>query len=260
MIKNLEIRIMKIEYILLIIAGVVLILASNLTDIDFFEDQVSVSSTQESIASPEAGYNEALDEMFDTYHQIYQEAFSAFKQKIEKKWGEFKSSSETQWVSYTKQNNIRRSVDYETGEISVELLVDKGARLKQARHELDREVYRLLNATEAEAFEADEVAQTVEARLPAASQLIQRGFPGEKRLFSLDDLVAIVFNDSGIVKTSNNASRIYVNTDVRKAKVANSDIIRSSFTIEKLLLQKAARYVEAVRGASAKQNIPTALI
>ena len=252
---------MKIEKIILIslpvIAAIILLLLTDVGLSLFDERQSAVH--QQNNAEAEQAHNEALEAGFDNYDYIYQEEFSAFKDKVQKQWGEFKSSSETEWVSYVDQGKVRRSVDYETGEISVELLIKDGISSQDTERILAKEVFTLMNTTEAGAFRADEVAQKVEARLPSDFRTIKRGLPSGKRIFSLDDLTSITFNASGFVKVSTKIGNLATN-DVRQAKVLGSNIIRSSFTIKKSLLQKAARFATAVRISSERQKIPTALI
>ena len=246
------------------IAFVVVLVLSDFIDLKLFFNQSHDSRNFENDISVEQlvskKYNDELEATFDHYEQIYQEEHSAFKEQIKFQWGEFKSSSETEWVSYVDQGNVRRTVAYETGKISVEVLFEESETDKSyIKRKMEKEVFGLLNTTEASAFKEDIVSQRVEARLPTNSSVIERGLPNENRLFSLEDLTSVTFNYSGIVKVSTK-NRNFVNNDVRKAKSTGKKIFRSSFTIHESVLQKAIQYAESVGKSSQKQKIPTALI
>lgn len=247
-----------------ILAGIIL-LSISAADIDVFQSQETVAKAQAATDENQDQENQSSEESeieaaYQNYENIHQKAVSKFKAKIEDQWGEFSTSTNTEWVSYKDNGNVRRMVDYETGNISVELLEQYPVPDRQyIKRKMEKEVYQLLNATEEDAFKADEVAQTVEKELPSNFRLVQRGFPSKKRLFSFDDLVSVTFNYTGYVKVSNK-SKSFVTNDEREGKIAGTHIIRSSFTLNKSVLQKAKRYASAVKKSSRNQRIPKALI
>jgi len=242
-------------------AFIILMVLSDLADIDlFFNQKAEVANLEDDGAEQSSADKDNLALSFKEYDKIYEEEHSAYKDKIEKQWGEFKSSSESEWVSYVDEDNVRRSVDYESGKISVELLLNETDRDKRAiKLKMEKEVYALLNTTEADAFQADIVAQKVEARLPSDTQLIKRGSPEDNRLFSFEDLTSVTFNYSGIVKVSNKNNN-FVKNKILQAKVPGKRVFHSSFDIQTSVLQKAIRYAESVGLSSQKHKIPTALI
>jgi len=247
-----------------IIAFILLMTLSDFSDIELFvtkdQDEQSVDKKVAEEQLENYKYNDELESTFDNYDNIYQEEYSAFKEQIEFQWGEFETPLETEWVSYVDKGNVRRSVDYKTGKISVEVLLDENEEDKSLiKRKMEKEVFALLNTTEAEAFKADVVSQRVEARLPSDSRVIEHGLPGDNRLFSLEDLTSVTFNYSGIVKVSNK-NRNFVTNDIRQAKVTGKKIFRSSFKIQESVLQKAIQYADSVGKFSQKQKIPTALI
>lgn len=247
-----------------VIAFTILLVLSDFGDIDlFFKQQTEVQSIDREVAENQATsnkYNDELETTFDLYDRIYQEEHTAFEEQIKHQWGEFKSSTENEWVSYVDEGKVRRSVDYETGNISVELLLDETEPDKIfIKRKMEKEVFALLNTTESEAFQADVVSQRVDSRLPSNSNVIKRGVPGENRLFSLEDLTSVTFNYSGIVKASSK-NRNFVTNKILKAKVSGKKIFRSSFSIQESVLQKAIQFAESVGKSSQKHKIPTALI
>ena len=238
----------------------------KLSDFELFSDQKNSVVSQKdnnsktNVLSNKNAHSSEFEKSLDKYEKIYEEESTAFENKIQGQWGEYKSSSATQWVSYVDQGKIRRSVDYDTGEVSVDFLMNNEQLVDgSTKRKLEKEVFILLNTTEAEAFRVDEVAQKVEARLPSNKNLIKRGIPEENRLFSFDDLLSVTFNYTSFVKVSSKINNVVMNNEL-KAKVSNKKILRSSFTIKKSVLQKAIRYAEHVGKSSYKQKIPTALI
>jgi len=208
----------------------------------------------------EKKYEEILNSNLDEYDAIYQQEHTAFVNKIEKQWGEFESPTNTTWVSYVKNDNVKRSVDYKTGDVNVEMLVNQDVRLdKKQSLQLEKQIFKLLNTTDAEAFEEDTVAQNVEARLPNNVTLIFRGSPKDVRLFTFDELTSLDFNQSGYAKVSSKLMN-KVKTKERKAKKQGKKILSASFRIKKSVLKKAARYADTVLASSKKQNIPPELI
>ncbi len=247
-------------YSLPVIASAMIYLWIDGGGVPFFGDRHSQGFPQKTAAQQKAEYSGALTRNFDNYDNAYQEESAAFKKEITAQWGEFKTSSSTEWVSYVGDDKVRRSIDYDSGNISVEILVDESSSVKNTKRALEKEIFTLLNTTESEAFNVDRVAKKVEARLSSPSfRLIKRGKPSENRIFSFDTLTSVTFNDSGFIKVSNK-TRSIATTDVRPAKVFNKKIVRSSFKVKKALLQKASRYADAIGRSSRIQKIPTALI
>lgn len=268
---------MKLENIIILAApfaaGIILATISAVTmgiaesDADHVASSNQEASSGDSGSSNSGGASEIadanqkrLEAEYDNYEEIHETELANFKGKIDKKWGEFQTSTNTEWVSYTDEGNVRRVVNYENGNVSVELLekypIPERAYIKR---KMEVEVYKLLNSTEDDAFKADEVAQNVEKKLPKNFSLVQRGLPSKKRLFTFDDFVSVTFNYDGIVYVSNKTKN-FVTNDERKGEIKGSHIIRSSFTLDKSVLQKAMRYASAVKKSSKNQKIPTALI
>lgn len=205
-------------------------------------------------------YGDEFNSLFELYEKIYKEENTAFEQKIENHWGESKTSTKYQWVSYVENGNVRRTVDYETGELKVELqLQDSALVRKNVINKLEKEVFKLLNSTEVDAFRADEVAQNVEARLPANHRMIKRGAPRETPLFDLNRLTSVSFNHSGIMNVSN-SNTLTANTTAKEAKVPGKILVQSSLFVDKKVLQKAIQYVDVVQKFSHEQKISAALV
>jgi hypothetical protein len=119
-------------------------------------------------------YQEKVKEGLKTYKKAYAEELKAYKKAIVKRWGEFKDPGPSVWVSYDKSDSVRRSVDFKTGEAQVEILVDKGTAADQVKSGLSEAVYRLMNATEKDAYKNDVVANRRKDSPSLAVQCIER--------------------------------------------------------------------------------------
>jgi membrane-bound lytic murein transglycosylase C len=200
-----------------------------------------------------------LDEGFKAFRDSYNEEFEAYKQDISKQWGEFKDASPSVWVSYENSGKLRRTVDYKTSEVQVEMIVNKGTSIEQVKGKLDKAVYRLMNTTEKEAYNTDVVANRVEQKLAKFENVLQKGEMSNERLFSMNDYISLKINHDGYLKVSSNARNVAV-TDVRASAKSGKDIIRVSFKIPHSIHQKAVRYAAAVTTAAEKEKINDELI
>ena len=83
----------------------------------FFEDEIS--GFQNYVASVTAQYA--------AYEQQQDREFEQFKEAVEEKWQDFKSPSKKEYVEYDDDLDSRATVDFEKGEITVEVIVEEEA-------------------------------------------------------------------------------------------------------------------------------------
>ena len=81
----------------------------------FFEDEIS--EFQNYVASVTVQY--------DAYEQQQDREFEEFKEAVEEKWQNFKSPSKKEYVEYDDDLDSRATVDFEKGEITVEVIVEE---------------------------------------------------------------------------------------------------------------------------------------
>jgi membrane-bound lytic murein transglycosylase C len=204
-------------------------------------------------------YKQELEAGFKAYKETYNQAFNAYKQVISQHWGEFRDAPPDIWVSYAQSGNVRRTVDYSTGEVQVEMLVDKGTRIGQVKNQLDEAVYRLLNTTEEEAFESDVVANRVERELSNYPNVLQKGSLGKDRLFTMQDMLSLQMNHDGYLKVNSQGKNVAV-TDQRAAQKEDKDIIRVTFKVPHSIHERALKFAESVQAAAKKEKIDEELI
>jgi membrane-bound lytic murein transglycosylase C len=204
-------------------------------------------------------YQQKVNEGLKAYKQAYTEELKAYKKGIVKQWGEYKDPGPSVWVSYDKSGGVRRSVDFQTGEAQVEMLVDKGTGVDQVKTRLTQAVYRLMNTTQKEAYNNDVVANRVEKQLARFGQTVRKAELSDERLFSIQDLVSIHIDHDGFYKVSSKAWNIAA-TDVRASAKADKDIVRISFRVPHSIHEKAMKYAAAVKLAAEKEAISDELI
>ncbi|MGN0033949.1 MAG: murein transglycosylase domain-containing protein [Candidatus Limimorpha sp.] len=73
---------------------------------------------------------ERLNKEWEEYYKAEKEAYENFVKKTEARWGKgnVKESTQTGWVEYSEDGNTRSSVDFETGEATIEILQEKGEK------------------------------------------------------------------------------------------------------------------------------------
>lgn len=252
---------MKIVHYLLIILVALSppILLVTFDEIDFMQAEKKPEQPRQSESSGPDRDKQRVEQGFEAYQKFYQQELAAYQQDVVKQWGEFKDSSPTVWVSYGQSGKVRRSVDYKTGSVEVEMLVDKGTRIDQVKTELDKSVFRLMNTTEKDAYASDPVSSRVERRLSRFEPVLQKAELSDERLFSMSDLVSLQINHDGYFKVSSRASNVAV-TDIRPAQKQAKDIVRVSFKIPHSIHQKAVKYAAAVTAAAEKEKINDELI
>ena len=70
-------------------------------------------------------YVAKVTSQYDAYEQQQAREFEAFKKAVEEKWQDFKAPSKKEYVQYDDDLDSRASVDFEKGEITVEVIVEE---------------------------------------------------------------------------------------------------------------------------------------
>ena len=70
-------------------------------------------------------YVAEVTSQYDAYEQQQAREFEAFKKEVEEKWQDFKAPSKKEYVEYDDDLDSRASVDFEKGEITVEVIVEE---------------------------------------------------------------------------------------------------------------------------------------
>jgi len=87
-------------------------------------------------------YKASVTKQYEQYELQEKQAFEKYKQEIEEKWLEFKESGKKEYVEYNDEKTSRSMVDFDKGEITVEVLLKPDEDPNQA-------IEKLQEATEA---------------------------------------------------------------------------------------------------------------
>ncbi|MBI88743.1 MAG: hypothetical protein CMG60_01540 [Candidatus Marinimicrobia bacterium] len=69
-------------------------------------------------------YKKSLDEEYADYKAKEEAAFKKFKKDVELQWQEFKGSTSKMYVSYDKDLQSRGAIDYDHGEVVIEVIIN----------------------------------------------------------------------------------------------------------------------------------------
>lgn len=103
---------------------------------------------------------EAKKSEFEAYKQAVDQAFNSYKKKIGAIWGDEEIGDNKKWANYSADKRSRSIVDFEKGEIKLEIIAPKGDKTiaKQMR-DLAEET---ITISEQDAFNNDEALSSIE--------------------------------------------------------------------------------------------------
>lgn len=86
-----------------------------------------------------AGIMESV-EAWEAFQEREKAAFESYKEEMERLWGDFKERTSKDWVEYRRDGRVRASVDFETGEGSVEIIAETPEEVEAARELIKEEL------------------------------------------------------------------------------------------------------------------------
>ena len=145
---------------------IIMMLASYLFAQDGFKEYAKEQQDAiDRMIEEEINYFNKITEEFETYATEQDKLFQNFKDDVEKKWSEFKFSSKKIYVDYDQDLNARGSIDFEKGEVEIEVVVEqkKGMSMAaleaEAKRKLEKKIESLVikPADDKKAILADQV-------------------------------------------------------------------------------------------------------
>lgn len=106
-------------------------------------------------------YKYQIEKEFLLYKKIVNEEFSKYKNEILKHWNNIEITDRKKFVEYSKDFKIKKVVNFETGEIRIEIISDKKPDIKT----FGKELFSLAKETKEEAFNRDTLSKNIEKRL-----------------------------------------------------------------------------------------------
>ena len=69
-------------------------------------------------------FKESVTNEYNTFKAEEEAAFRKFKEDVEKQWVEFQGSTKSTYVSYDDDLQSRAAIDFEDGEVTIEVIID----------------------------------------------------------------------------------------------------------------------------------------
>ncbi len=76
-------------------------------------------------------YKQSVTAQYQVYEKEEEETFEQYKKEIEQKWEEFKSPSPKVFVEYSEDLNSRQSINFEQGEVQIEVIIESNELEKE---------------------------------------------------------------------------------------------------------------------------------
>ncbi|WP_022850129.1 transglycosylase SLT domain-containing protein [Limisalsivibrio acetivorans] len=121
-------------------------------------------------------YNEDIKKEFERYKRIVDEEFEAYKKEIALKWSSPEMTGPKKWVEYKDDMTARRSVDFDAGEFTIEIIAES---IDGIEAEFEGMLKDMLSENYAEAYERDKPAKRIEKRAEEEIGGLLKGSPDE---------------------------------------------------------------------------------
>ena len=143
-----------------------IIFTSLVAQDDFIQWKKEQEGMLDNLAKEEADELESISREFEVYAAEQEKLFQDFKDEVEKKWGTFKFSSKKIYVDYDQDLNARGSIDFEKGEVEIEVVIEQKEGMsnteleQEAKKKLEKKIESLVikPAEDKKAILADQVA------------------------------------------------------------------------------------------------------
>ncbi|NOH34685.1 transglycosylase SLT domain-containing protein [Vibrio chagasii] len=99
---------------------------------------------------------EKIHQEFEHSKETYLNAFTEVKKELAKKWDVPELTGKTQWIQYANNDTVKRSVDFETGAIVIEV-IDDNLSADEINRIIHQQVKELETQTTQQAFANDKV-------------------------------------------------------------------------------------------------------
>jgi hypothetical protein len=105
---------------------ILLIIFTSLAAQDDYEQWLKEQDASFSgVAHEETAALVAISKEFDNYAVEQDKLFQSFKDEVEKKWDSFRFSGKKVYVDYDDDLDARGSIDFEKGEVEIEVIVEQ---------------------------------------------------------------------------------------------------------------------------------------
>lgn len=129
---------------------------SNLATVSASDGQSEFEKKKAEALSSFSETKEQRNQEFEQSKQAYLIAFNNVKAELATKWDNPELTGETQWVQYTNNDTVKRTVDFETGTIVIEV-IDENLTSGEVDKIIQQQVNELETQTTKQAFANDKV-------------------------------------------------------------------------------------------------------
>ena len=202
-------------------------------------------------------YKKELEEGFSAYKKAYAEATRVEKKAVKNVWGDYRPGNKKSWVDYDK-SGVRTAVNFESGEVELEMIVDEKSSSKKAEEALKKKIFSLLKTSHQDAFKNDRVAQSVEKKMANKPHVKTAKVSNSPILSSLVPEVNQK-DDAQLSKVSDKFTK-NSRTDTRSAKKTGKKVVRVKFTIPTNAPAKSKKFISRAKKIAEKEKLPLTLV
>ncbi|MGF1715950.1 murein transglycosylase domain-containing protein [Photobacterium chitinilyticum] len=160
------------KFVTPIVLGMSMSLISSLAIAQDTVDTDSFSAKKASMISSFSESKQASIDAFENSKAEYLAKFNQVKQELSKKWDNPQLTNKSTWIQYSQNNDIKRSVNFETGEITVEV-VGNNLTEKEINTVVQKQLNELKSETTSDAYNKDPVlAGTKPSKLTAKEKVL----------------------------------------------------------------------------------------
>ena len=114
-------------------------------------------------------YKSDLNSKFKQYKKTLDKEFKQYKKELSRYWENPEVSTSKKWIEYSKDQRSKKSVDFDKGIISIEVI---SPNLKDAYKKISKDFAKTTIKNTAQAHKDDVVAQRVKQRIKLAQSKI----------------------------------------------------------------------------------------
>ncbi|MDH3325281.1 MAG: transglycosylase SLT domain-containing protein [Gammaproteobacteria bacterium] len=226
-------------------------------DTEFTQFKNQQAQGVQSVKDEFAQYKKELEDGFAAYKKAYKAAYEADKKAVKNIWGDYRPGDKKSWVQYD-ESGVRKSVNFESGEVELEIIVDEKYADKKAEDALKRKILALLTTTRLEAFKGDSVSQSVEkkiANLPHVKTAKVSNTPVMSAM-----IPEVRLKDTTKIRKISQTFTDQSKTDVRTAKKPGKKVVRVKFKIPTNAPEKSKQFIAKAKKIADKEELPLTLV
>lgn len=120
----------------------------NVNDSRFFGATEATAEELESLVSSFEAYADSVRAEYERLEKIFNQEHGIFAEEVTRMWGDetLVESSKKNWVEYSEDRSSRTMVDFESGEVSVELLANPGESEEDIRVRMEATIAALMTS------------------------------------------------------------------------------------------------------------------